>query len=199
MKRSLLLGLDVLDRQVVDRDEELSGKVDEVELERAGDSLRVSALLVGPAAWRDRLPPPLRQPLSRFLNGEVTRIAWQEVAEVDSAVRLTIPASSLQELRVELQPQTRECLRLSSLLGARVLDADGRSRGRVHEVEAERSDGDGDFLVSRLWLGREGLLRRLGLGAGAASAAEIPWAEVGGWNVHEVRLQASGELSRPIG
>jgi sporulation protein YlmC with PRC-barrel domain len=50
------LGLDLLDRQVVDRNGVNCGKVDDLELVATDDgTARVAAVLVGTAAWPERL------------------------------------------------------------------------------------------------------------------------------------------------
>jgi hypothetical protein len=55
--RVLHAQLHLLDRQVVSRrDGRLLGKVDDLELDLAGDVPHVRALLSGPAAWGHRLP-----------------------------------------------------------------------------------------------------------------------------------------------
>jgi hypothetical protein len=55
--RVLHAQLHLLDRQVVSRrDGRLLGKVDDLELDLAGDVPHLSALLSGPAAWGHRLP-----------------------------------------------------------------------------------------------------------------------------------------------
>ena len=99
----------LLDRQIVDRDGLLVGKVDDVELESdAGGGLTVTALLVGPPAlarriggrtgrWLDALavrlsPTPPAPPL---------RIAYRHVERVGSEVVLSIGRDRLPEPRLE--------------------------------------------------------------------------------------------------
>lgn len=54
--RVIHASLDLLDRQIVDRDGELVGKVDDVELSDPNEGrLRVTALLLGPQAYGHRL------------------------------------------------------------------------------------------------------------------------------------------------
>jgi hypothetical protein len=57
MARSLYAGLSLLDRQMVDRDGVLCGKVDDLELEPSPDTgqLYVSAILAGPGVLMYRL------------------------------------------------------------------------------------------------------------------------------------------------
>jgi sporulation protein YlmC with PRC-barrel domain len=81
-------------------------------------------------------------------------------------------------------------IRLQRLLGRKVLDADGRSAGRIEEVRAQVRDGA--FMVESFELGRAGLLERLsisdvslalvrGLGArraAAGSGRRVPWEQL---------------------
>ncbi len=89
------LALGVLDHQLVDRDGRRCGKVDDLELAGVeSGNARVTAILVGPAAWRGR------GRLGRLLaaaarSREPARVAWREVARVDSAVHLRSSAEEL--------------------------------------------------------------------------------------------------------
>lgn len=200
MTRTRCLALEVLDRQLVDADEELCGKVDDILLAREDGSLWVAALLFGPAAWPDRMPRPLKQLASRLLRREVTRIDWDQVAELSSAVRLKLRADQLRSHRVALPRLDGEGVRLSFLLQARVVSADGRKRGGVHEVEAvETDEGRRRVRASALLIGRSGLLRRLGLATRSAPGERIPWEEVAGWEEGIVRLRALRSAGSAIG
>jgi sporulation protein YlmC with PRC-barrel domain len=200
MTREHCLALEVLDRQLVDADGELCGKVDDILLAREEGSLWVAALLFGPAAWPDRLPRPLKRLASRLLHGQVTRIDWDDVAELSSAVRLKLPADQLRSHRVPLTRLNGDGLRLSFLLQARVVGADGRKRGGVHEVEAvETEDGRRRLRVTALLIGRTGLLRRLGLATRSAPGERIPWEEVAGWDEGTVRLRPPSSAGSAIG
>lgn len=88
MSEELDLGLAVLDHQLLDRDGRRCGNVDDLAIEGGpGEPARVVALYSGPGAWRGRAGP-----LGRFAawlgGGEVVRVPWEEVAEVESHVRL---------------------------------------------------------------------------------------------------------------
>ena len=86
---------DLLDRQLLDAQGEPCGMVDEVELAREGDALRVVALRVGVGAWGPRLPALLR-PLARALLGRrAVRVAWEDIDSIREAVRLARPAAEL--------------------------------------------------------------------------------------------------------
>jgi sporulation protein YlmC with PRC-barrel domain len=95
MTTVLDLGLGVLDHQLVDPEGRRCGKVDDLELEgiREGEP-RVAAILAGPPVWRGRgLLGRLAASLGR---GRTTRIPWEEVAEIKSAVHLRRTAAELR-------------------------------------------------------------------------------------------------------
>lgn len=94
---------DLLDRQLVDRDGALCGKVDDVELTRSDNgALHVSALLVGPIA----LAPRFGRRLGRWLThlaqhaaGDLARgpcrVDVSHVREIGSAIMLDATADEL--------------------------------------------------------------------------------------------------------
>jgi len=184
---NLLLALHVLDRQLVSADGVLCGKVDDIELAREDGSLRTAAVLSGSAAWPDRLPASLRGPAAALFRGDVARAEWDEIAEISAVVRLKLPAAEVGRRRAALAGRVR----LAHLLGASVVGADGRSRGRVHEVEAAGSPrGVRGSRVTGLLVGRRGLLRRLGLQTRSSPSARITWSEVAEWSGRTVRLRS---------
>jgi sporulation protein YlmC with PRC-barrel domain len=90
------LAYGVLDHQLVDSEGRRCGKVDELELDgKAGENLRVVALLVGPGAWRARLPGPLPRLAGRLFARQVVRGPWEAVESVEAAVHLSNTASEL--------------------------------------------------------------------------------------------------------
>ena len=86
--RDLHLGRNILDHQLLDRDGRRCGKVDEIAIEDGpAGRAEVVAILVGPGCWPGRSRWIGR--LAAWIGGSKrTRIAWEEVAAVDSAVRL---------------------------------------------------------------------------------------------------------------
>jgi sporulation protein YlmC with PRC-barrel domain len=64
---------------------------------------------------------------------------------------------------------------LSSLIGVRVRDSDGKLLGRVFELRASH-DRDGFLVIDRLLIGRRGLWKRL-RGPGGPEGG-IPWESV---------------------
>jgi sporulation protein YlmC with PRC-barrel domain len=90
------LGLGILDHQLMDSGGRRCGNVDDLELEGvAAGEPRVVAILTGPAAWRGR--GMLGRLAASIVRGKLVRVPWEEVAEIESCVRLRKPA---QELRL---------------------------------------------------------------------------------------------------
>lgn len=105
---SLMVGFDLLDRQIEDRDGLPIGKVDDVEFARAEDgTLYVAALLTGQEALGVRLGGTL----GRWVAGVAgrldihqrgpRRIAYDLVDRVDSAVILSVRRDLLPEPALE--------------------------------------------------------------------------------------------------
>ena len=105
----MLLGFDLLDRQIVDRDGLPVGKVDDIELTVHDDgTLRVIALLVGAQAWGRRVggwfgravtASAIR--LQRREPAGPLRIPWELVRGTEAAVRLTVSRDLLAEPELE--------------------------------------------------------------------------------------------------
>ncbi|MBM2615671.1 PRC-barrel domain-containing protein [Actinoplanes sp. LDG1-06] len=90
----LLIGFDLLDRQIVDRDGVPVGKVDDVEL--SDDARHVTALLTGQSALGGRFGGVLGRWITATTGGaEPRRIPYGLVALVDSAVHLSIKRALL--------------------------------------------------------------------------------------------------------
>ncbi len=95
MSRTIDLGLQVVDRQLLDSEGRRCGNVDDLALEGGpGEKLEVVAIFSGPGAWRRRAGL-----VGRFAawigGGSVVRIPWEEVAEVSSHVKLRKRAEEL--------------------------------------------------------------------------------------------------------
>jgi sporulation protein YlmC with PRC-barrel domain len=90
------LALSVLDHQLMDSEGRRCGNVDDLELEGvAAGEPRVVAILTGPPAWRGR--GVFGRLAASIIRGELVRIPWEEVAEIESCVQLR---KSAQELRL---------------------------------------------------------------------------------------------------
>jgi len=88
-KIQLMSGL--LDLPILDKDWRYCGIVDDIEFEESGENaLRVKALLVGPGAYRGRLPGWLFS-IVRWIAGEhISRVPWDAIVEIGSAAVLKV-------------------------------------------------------------------------------------------------------------
>jgi sporulation protein YlmC with PRC-barrel domain len=106
---TLLIGFDLLDRQILDCDGESVGKVDDVELAVGDDGrLRVVALLVGPQALGRRLGGRLGRWISTVAgrlhpveHPDPIRIPYALVARRSSAIDLSVRRDRLPEPTLE--------------------------------------------------------------------------------------------------
>jgi len=97
---TVLLGLEVLDRQLIDCDGRLCGKVDDLVLEGPSDQAYgrapiVTHIVAGPGALGDRLhgwPGRVARMIWRRINADVepsAQIPWSMVARADREIHLT--------------------------------------------------------------------------------------------------------------
>jgi sporulation protein YlmC with PRC-barrel domain len=113
--RRLDAALNFLDRQIVDSDGRMAGKVDDLELEKRDDgSLVVTALLSGPGALGPRLPGFLGRAVIaawRRLSSDgapsPARIDYSAVKTIASAVELSLPRSELPNQELERWARSR--------------------------------------------------------------------------------------------
>ena len=95
MTDSIDLGLNVLDRQLLDAEDRRCGKVDDLALEGGpGEELELVAILCGPGVWRGRAGLVGRA-AAWLGGGSRVRIPWDDVAGVGSHVRLRRRADEL--------------------------------------------------------------------------------------------------------
>ena len=107
--RRIDAALRLLDRQLVDRDGRLAGKVDDLELTRRDDgTLVVTAILTGPGALGPRLPGAVGRAMVaawRRLHGDAVpgpgRVPFEQVTEIGSAVRLAASRRDLPTYPLE--------------------------------------------------------------------------------------------------
>jgi sporulation protein YlmC with PRC-barrel domain len=147
----------LLDRQLLDCDGEMLGKVDDLELAEGAAGVTVTAVLTGTAAWLDRLGGRLGGHLSdryRRLRpaephwGWPWRISFDDVQRLDSALHLSVPRDGL--LR-----RDRDGLRFGRLTGMSVLDPDGDRIGRVLDGRfAPLAEARGGLVLTSLIVGR---------------------------------------------
>jgi sporulation protein YlmC with PRC-barrel domain len=163
--------LELLDRQLLDVDGRMLGKVDDIELTQTDQGLTVTAVLTGQVALMHRLGGRLGNELvtkyvelrpSETNRSRPWRILMEDVERLDSAVHL----------RVDREESTRrdvETFRLGTLTGMDVLEPDGRRVGRV--LDARFAPGaDGRLVIEGLVVGHGlpgsllGYDRRKGMG-----------------------------------
>lgn len=90
MKRDGYLKLvgEVRDMQIVDCDGARCGIADDIEFDDLGKTLKVKALLVGPGAYRGRLPAWAQAVVKWIASERVTRVPWDAVLRITSDIRL---------------------------------------------------------------------------------------------------------------
>jgi hypothetical protein len=108
--RILEAGLHLLDRQLIDADGRLAGKVDDLELEvpEGGGPPVVTAILSGPGALSRRIGGRtgawLEAVANRLRGGDdprPARVSFAVVKRVESAVNLSVATSELETNRLE--------------------------------------------------------------------------------------------------
>jgi sporulation protein YlmC with PRC-barrel domain len=107
--RVLEAGLHLLDRQLVDRDGRLTGKVDDLELElpSGGGPPLVTAILAGPGALGRRIGGRLgtlvEEAADRLRDGRPrpARVPFAVVKRIGSAIELSVPRDELETNRLE--------------------------------------------------------------------------------------------------
>jgi len=86
----------LLDLPLVDKDDRWCGIVDDVELEgSAGKRMRIKALLVGPGAYRGRVPAWLFGLVQRVAGSRVVRVPVARIEKIAAVVHLDCTAEEL--------------------------------------------------------------------------------------------------------
>ena len=87
---------ELLDLPLYDSEGVYCGIVDDVEFDGgAGKKLKLKALLVGPGAYRGRLPSWAMAVVGLVAGRRLTRVPLGEVRTIDSAVHLKCPGAAL--------------------------------------------------------------------------------------------------------
>jgi sporulation protein YlmC with PRC-barrel domain len=102
--KSIKVFSELRDLEIFDCAGELCGIADEIEF--AGEPLQVKALLVGPGAFRGRLPRPVAWLVRLVAGDNVVRVPWSAVAHVTSRITLdeTCEALGLAAVDRRLRP-----------------------------------------------------------------------------------------------
>ncbi|TWG96768.1 hypothetical protein L615_004100000250 [Nocardioides sp. J9] len=172
MRDSYDAALHLLDRQVLDCDERLVCKVDDVELTVAADgSLVPTGLLAGLPALLPRFGPRLGAVMARthasvhdvVAGGDAPDVVEMDlVDEIASAVHLTVPGAGLLRPREEVDAAAPERVRLGQLLGMPVT--------APPEVGLHRSSRLLDVRITRVADGRGSVVDALVVGPGRPGA-----------------------------
>ena len=80
----------LLDLPILDADFRYCGIVDDVEIAQGKDAPYVRALLVGPGAYRGRLPGWAFHLVRLVVGAHVARVPWDAIEEIGSAVVLKV-------------------------------------------------------------------------------------------------------------
>lgn len=206
----------LMDRQLIDADGRLCGKVDDVELTHLDEGWTITALLTGPEAWLGRLGGGAgngfvatweRLRPSEKNRTRPWRLPMDLVDRLDSAVHLDVR-------REDVLTRDTEGFRLGDVAGMAVLDPDGRKVGKVIDARFEPA-GDGAQVLRWLLVGRGGAGSLLGY---ERRADQGPWLVALllrwwhrdtrivavehltlGWNAHQVHVDGAWEsVSRPV-
>jgi sporulation protein YlmC with PRC-barrel domain len=90
------LAADLRDLQIEDSEGKCCGIVDDIELDgKPGGKLTVAALLVGPGAYRGRLPRWAEWLATHLAGKAIVRVPWAEVTDISSVVALRRTAHEL--------------------------------------------------------------------------------------------------------
>jgi sporulation protein YlmC with PRC-barrel domain len=197
----------VLDHQLLDSRGERCGKVDDVGIvAQEGGGFEVRCVLAGPGTLQRRCNGSFLRWLVGLAGDREVAVPWEQVTGIDDHVQLAIPAPDLGLAQgeeraarflervlgpdahpvklgpsgvVEEAPPAHDVIRLSSLLGRRAVDAQGRDHGTIHEIAASK---DGRMLgeaAGNAWTiigaatGRGATAARLGRDRSAASVWPI--------------------------
>ena len=153
-------GLQLLDRQLIDKDGKHAGKVDDLELEfpDGGGPPVVTAILAGPGALSRRLGgqlgPWLEAAANRLREGDArrpARIPFAVVKEIASAITLSVTRPSRRPTGWKPGPATASSagcrepgMRRTDLLGAEVVDRCGSLPAGSTTSASSLGPGPGD-------------------------------------------------------
>jgi sporulation protein YlmC with PRC-barrel domain len=92
----------LIDLPLVDKNDRWCGVVDDVEFDGGpGREMRIKALLVGPGAYKGRMPAWMFWLVGRVAGTHISRVPFEEIKTISSAVHLKCPAEKVGLHRVE--------------------------------------------------------------------------------------------------
>jgi hypothetical protein len=98
----------LIDLPLVDKDDRWCGVVDDIEFEGApGKELRVKALLVGPGAYKGRMPRWMFWLVGQVAGNRISRVPLDEIETISAAVHLKCAAEDVGLHRVEDRVRAR--------------------------------------------------------------------------------------------
>ena len=121
----------LLDLPLIDPNGNYCGIVDDVELDgSAGKDTRLAALLVGPGAYRGRMPVWAMWLVRKIAGDRCTRVPIAKVESIDSAVHLKVPAEALGLHEIENRvrghiPRAEPCDAAHAIFATRGRTLDG--------------------------------------------------------------------------
>ncbi|MGE5562953.1 MAG: hypothetical protein ACM3ZV_06545 [Bacillota bacterium] len=87
---------ELIDLPLFDSEEKYCGVVDDVELSGGpGKDLKLKALLVGPGAYKGRMPGWAMWLVKRVAGDRITRVPMDQVRTIGTAVHLEVPGRDL--------------------------------------------------------------------------------------------------------
>ena len=92
----------LIDLPLVDKDDRWCGVVDDVEFDGApGKPMTIKALLIGPGAYKGRMPAWLYWLATKIAGDRVSRVPLDEIETISAAVHLKCPAEKVGLHKVE--------------------------------------------------------------------------------------------------
>jgi sporulation protein YlmC with PRC-barrel domain len=93
---------EVRDLQIVDASGKRCGIADDIEFEGGvGDSLKVTALVVGPGAYASRLPRWIYRLMKIIASDQETKVPWKAISRITATIQLDKNADSYGLRRIE--------------------------------------------------------------------------------------------------
>ena len=93
---------EVRDLQIVDAEYRRCGIADDIECEgNPGRKLVIHALLIGPGAYKNRLPRFAFWLITLIFGNRIVKVSWNEIEYITSVIRLKKPAGAYGLMKTE--------------------------------------------------------------------------------------------------